>query len=57
MPDTQPHVPEPGPGEAIPVEDAFPPAAVKAEESTDGPPPDRQETKAEAQRERTVGKR
>ena len=55
-PATQPAVPHPGPGEAIPVDEAFGEPAAGGEAAESAPPPETVETKREAQEERTVGK-
>ena len=57
MPDhsanTQPSVPDPDPGEAIPVEEAITPPNADGDDG--GAPPERVETKEEALRKRTAG--
>ena len=55
MPDTQPSVPHPAPDGAIPVEEAITPPEVAEKTDDDATPPERVETKREAQAKRTAG--
>ena len=55
MPDTQPSVPHPAPGEAIPVDEAITPPEVAETRDDGAAPPERVETKREAQEKRTAG--
>ena len=55
VPDTQPSVPHPAPDEAIRVEDAIAPPDIPEKDDEAGTPPERVQTKREAQEDRTAG--